>query len=56
MARRARRNHSKDRMFRKLKHLGRGVLLSVPQLKPDIGRVSPFAGLSVEKERQPTPK
>jgi type IV secretion system protein VirD4 len=48
-------SHS-DRMFRKLKHMGRGVLLSVPQLKPDMGRVSPFAGMRVEKEHQPTPK
>jgi type IV secretion system protein VirD4 len=46
----------KDRMFRKLKHRGRGVLLSVPQLKPDMRRISPFSGLSVEKEHQPTPK
>ena len=46
----------KDRMFRKLKHMGRGVLLSVPQLKPNMGRNSPFAGLPLEKEHQPTPK
>ena len=46
----------KDRMFRKLKHMGRGVLLSVPQLKPDMGRNSPFAGMAVEKEHPPTPK
>ncbi|MGL4413224.1 type IV secretory system conjugative DNA transfer family protein, partial [Roseinatronobacter monicus] len=48
-------SHS-DRMFRNLKRAGRGVLLSVPQLKPDMGRVSPFAGMIVEKEHQPTPK
>jgi type IV secretion system protein VirD4 len=45
-----------DRMFRQLKQMGRGVLLSVPQLKPDMGRNSPFVGMIAEKDHPPTPK